>query len=468
MITFACSACQKTLGVRDEYAGKQVRCPGCGRILIAPAAASARPAVAVAEAPPATAKPAAAVQETRASDAGVSGDLNTVYAPAKHAPAQNVAAPIGTALGLETRYTATERERHDPALVDFLGPAQAVDEIGRLGRYRILRILGRGGMGIVFQAEDTMQKRPVALKAIRPALAVGEESRKRFLREGRAMARLQHEHVVRLYEVNEESGVPYIVMELLTGDPLHHRLLREGLLPPAETLRIGREVAEVLAVAHAEGMIHRDIKPENIFLEGSAGRVKLLDFGLVSAIADDSRLTQTGDVMGTPAYMSPEQGRGDKVDCRCDLFSLGVVLYRMSTGKEPFTGAGPLETITAAARETPPAPRMLNAAVPADLSDLIMRLLEKSPNRRGTAQEAVDALTRIERGEPMPAPAPTPAQPAPPVAEFAELPPEIVQSPSPPRSGSGTLLALLIGGVLAALLMCIGIPLLIVVYLFFR
>jgi serine/threonine protein kinase len=326
-------------------------------------------------------------------------------------------------------------------------------------------MLGRGGMGIVFRAEDTLLKRPVALKAVRPSLAADSSVRKRFLREARAMARLQHEHVVRLYEVNEETGVPYLAMEFLTGEPLLQRLQQEQLLPLAETLRIGREVADALAAAHALGLIHRDIKPANIFLEGSDRRVKLLDFGLVGALEEDSRLTQSGAVMGTPAYMAPEQGRGDKVDCRCDLFSLGVVLYSMTTGKEPFTGKDALATITASATETPPAPRTQNPQVPSDLSDLIMRLLTKDPAGRGTAQEAAVALARIERGEPVSAPAPP--QPAPPIAAFAEQPPVVTPGPARPAPGIGKLPVLLIVAILAVLVLCVAIPLSIAALLFF-
>ena len=484
MITFSCSRCQKPLGVRDEYAGRQVRCGGCGQILVAPAAPGALHAVAVAEATPAPetpppetppsetpppakpppAKPRLTTEDTHAFDAVPAGNLNTVYSdPARFSPLPRLAAQIGTAGALETRYAETEENRPDSGVIEFLSPARAADEIGRLGKYRVLSILGRGGMGVVLQAEDTLLKRPVALKAIKPSLAAGAAVRKRFFREARAMARLEHEHVVRLYEVNEEASVPYIAMELLSGEPLQKRLKREPVLPPSEALRIGREVAEVLAVAHAREMIHRDIKPGNIFLEGSAGRVKLLDFGLVSAVEEDSRLTQSGTVLGTPAYMAPEQGRGDRVDCRCDLFSLGVVLYRMSTGREPFVGKDALTTIMAAANDIPPAPRVQNAKLPADLSDLIMRLLAKNPAERGTAEQAVEALTRIQRGEP--ASLPVLAQPAPANTEVAERPPVVIERPARPASGAGTLPWLLIGGILAVLLLCVAVPLVVVVLL---
>src|SRR5262249_27187820 len=205
--------------------------------------------------------------------------------------------------------------------VGFLGPPQEPGELGRLGAYRVLRVLGVGGMGIVFHAEDVQLRRAVALKCLLPALAATSQARQRFLREARAAAAIEHEHVVVIYQVGEDRGIPFLAMQLLQGESLEDRLRREPLLPASQVLRIGREIAVGLAAAHERGLIHRDIKPANVWLEGPQARVKLLDFGLARAVADDTGVSQAGTIVGTPAYMAPEQSRGDPVDARCDLFS---------------------------------------------------------------------------------------------------------------------------------------------------
>ena len=194
------------------------------------------------------------------------------------------------------------------------------------------------------------------------------------------------------------------------GEPLDQRLRREKTLPLAEALRIGREMAEGLAAAPAHRAIHRDIKPGNLWIEAPKGRVKILDFGLARAVAENAHLTQSGAIMGTPAFMAPEQARGEDVDGRCDLFSVGVVLYRLVTGVQPFKGKDTMSTLMALALESPPSPTELSAQVPAELSDLIMRLIEKDRERRiGTADEVATILRTFERRF---APAEAPATPA--------------------------------------------------------
>src|SRR5581483_3887523 len=212
---------------------------------------------------------------------------------------------------------------------DFLAPPEGPDEIGRLGPYRVLAVLGAGGMGIVFRAEDTQLNRAVALKVMLPKLAGTEGARQRFVREAQAAAGVKHDHVVSVYQVGEDRDVPFLAMELLLGESLDQRLRREGKLPLVEVLRLGREIALGLAAAHQRGLIHRDIKPANLWLEAETGRVKLLDFGLARAVGQGNQLTQQGAIIGTPAYMAPEQGQGKSLDHRCDLFSLGCVLYRL-------------------------------------------------------------------------------------------------------------------------------------------
>ena len=193
-------------------------------------------------------------------------------------------------------------------------------------------------MGAVFAAEDPLLERPIALKVMLPHAATAADSRQRFLDEARAAAALQHDHVVAIYQVGEDRGVPFFAMPLLKGETLESRLKRDRLLPAAEAVRIGREIARGLAAAHEGGLIHRDIKPANIWLEQPAARVKILDFGLARPTRRSDNLTQSGTILGTPAYMSPEQAHGQPVDPRSDLFSLGSVLYHLCTGKPPFSG----------------------------------------------------------------------------------------------------------------------------------
>jgi eukaryotic-like serine/threonine-protein kinase len=212
------------------------------------------------------------------------------------------------------------------------------------------------------------------------------------------MAAVHHDHIAAIYQVGEEKGVPFIAMEFFQGTPLD-KWLKQGHKPTvAQVLRIGREIAEALAAAHALGLIHRDVKPGNIWLDSSHGeRVKILDFGLVCAATDDVRLTHAGAVLGTPAYMAPEQARAEKVDARSDLFSLGCVLYRLCSGALPFSGDTTMSLLTALAIDRPKPPRDLNAQVPVELSDLVMSLLEKDPARRpASAQEVVRAIRRLE------------------------------------------------------------------------
>ena len=302
MIAFACSACQAKLSVKDELAGRKGKCPACSRPVVVPSQATLE-----------AGRPVAPPEE---------GDTRTLM----HTPANDPQATQGIA-----RPDATD----DPSLTEFLAPPQADDELGWLGKYRVLSILGHGGMGVVFKAEDPKLRRMVALKAMLPSMARSASGGQRFLREAQAMAAVEHDHIVRIYQVDEERGVPFLAMELLKGEPLDDRLERDGKLPLPEAVRVGRQIAEALDAAHETGLIHRDVKPANVWLEAPTGRVKILDFGLARATSHDVGLTQEGAIIGTPAYMAPEQSRGEAVDYRCDLFSLGCVFYRMLTGVPP-------------------------------------------------------------------------------------------------------------------------------------
>jgi tRNA A-37 threonylcarbamoyl transferase component Bud32 len=284
--------------------------------------------------------------------------------------------------------TTGAADRHDTpsAGQSMLGPPQAPDEIGRLGSYRVLRELGSGGMGTVYEAEDVQLQRRVALKVINPRLAASPAARQALLREARAIAALEHEHVVTVHQAGEVDGVVFLVMQLLRGETLAERLRREGRLPVAEVVRIGREVAAALAGAHAAGLVHRDIKPGNLWLEAPSGRVKVLDFGVVQALNDEP--AQGRGVTGTPAYMAPEQARGEAVGSAADLYSLGCVLYHLATGRPPTAGKTP-QVLDASTADEPLPPHRLNPAIPRRLSDLLLQLLARDPAQRPPTARAV-------------------------------------------------------------------------------
>ncbi len=324
---------------------------------------------------------------------------------------------------------------------DILAPPQGPGEIGRLGGYRVLEILGKGGMGVVLLAHDPHLDRRVALKAMLPGVAARPGAKERFLREARLAAGLHNDHIVTIHQVGEDRGVPFLAMEYLQGTSLDRLLRAGGQLSLARLLRIGREIAHGLAAAHSKGLIHRDIKPGNIWLDETAGRCKILDFGLARAESDDANLTQSGAVVGTPAYMSPEQASGDKaVDARADLFSLGCILYRMCTGDVPFKGETTMGVLMALGTRTPPPPRQLNANVPEALSDLIVQLLQKDPDRRPrSAREVITRLQAIEQNlDATVITTDAPASASPPAAsvETADLPappPPLAPAPQPRR-----------------------------------
>ena len=296
--------------------------------------------------------------------------------------------------------TKSNRDDVVDELVELWQPSQLADEIGRMGGYRILKLLGSGGMGAVFLAEDSKLHRMVALKVMRPRVAANPDAAERFLREARAAAALRHDHILTIYHVGEADGVPFLATEYLEGESLEDRLRRESPLPTSDVLRIGREIAEGLSVAHAKGFIHRDIKPANVWLEHRStlpDRVKLLDFGLARSVEGESQLTSSGMILGTPSYMAPEQANCDVIDTRADLFSLGVVLYRMTTGKLPFPGTKAMEILRSLATVTPTSPRSINHEIPSGLSKLIDQLLAKDRDGRpAAAAEVAEKLAAVE------------------------------------------------------------------------
>lgn len=279
--------------------------------------------------------------------------------------------------------------------LSFLAPSTRQDSLGRLGHYEILQVLGKGGFGIVFRAFDDVLQRVVAIKVMAPHAAALSPARKRFLRETRSSAQVRHENVVQIYEVGEQP-LPFFAMEFIPGETLQQKLDRCGPLEVLEILRIGRQIAEGLAAAHACDLIHRDIKPGNILLEGGQHKAKITDFGLARTAADAS-ISQSGLIAGTPMFMSPEQALGQKVDQRADLFSLGSVLYQMTTGRPPFRAPTTLAVLKRVAEEAPrPIPEII-PETPDWLCGIVTKLHAKNPEERfQSAREVADLLADCE------------------------------------------------------------------------
>lgn len=280
-----------------------------------------------------------------------------------------------------------------PAL-NFLSPSDNPAMLGRLGEFEVLEFIGRGGMGVVLKGYDHELNRFVAIKVLGPHYAENGAARRRFAREAQAAAAVVHQHVVAIHAVDATHQPPYFVMAYVPGEALQQRLDREGPLSIEDVLRIGQQVAEGLAAAHAQGLVHRDIKPSNILLERNVERVLLTDFGLARAV-DDASLTQSGIIAGTPQYMSPEQARGESIDARADLFSLGSVLYALLSGHPPFRAESPYGVLRRVTDDEPRPLREVNPEVPEWLDAFIRRLLAKRAEERwATASVVTDLLTQ--------------------------------------------------------------------------
>ncbi len=302
--------------------------------------------------------------------------------------------------------TDAEARATEEALADIqimLQPSTETEFLGRVGVYEISSVLGRGGMGIVFKAFDTALHRPVAIKVLSPQLATSSRARRRFMREARAVAGINHPNVVTIHSVDEQGGLPYLVMEFVSGRTLRERLKISPPLDHLSVVRISVQIADGLAAAHRHGIIHRDIKPGNVLLEDGVERVKISDFGLALVTMDLTHLTSAGQTVGTPGYMSPEQVTGKGIDARNDLFGLGCVMYAMVTGSSPFRGTHPMEIAHRIVKHKPTALHRKDLSVPKRFSDVVSRLLEKDPNRRyQTADEVCDMLRQqlaVARGE---------------------------------------------------------------------
>ncbi|MEL6108195.1 MAG: serine/threonine-protein kinase [Planctomycetota bacterium] len=263
--------------------------------------------------------------------------------------------------------------------------------------FRVDRLIGEGGMGFVFEAVDTRLKRPVALKLVKPDASTGASGYQRFLREARLMASIQHENMVTIFDVGHVGDFPFLAMELLEGETLESRLTRERRVPPATVTGIVRQICRGLRAAHREGIVHRDIKPSNLWLQAPDDTVKILDFGL--ARDTSSALTQAGSLLGTPKYLSPEQARGEPVDVRTDLYSLGVTAYRMLSGQLPFDEPTTTQQLSAIVAKRPKSIGTLCPGLPDELIHVIDGLLAKEPEDRPADAESVirllDAIVEV-------------------------------------------------------------------------
>jgi serine/threonine-protein kinase len=266
------------------------------------------------------------------------------------------------------------------------------------GRYELNHLIARGGMAEVYRAHDRLLNRPVALKVLFPELSIDRSFVERFRREAQAAANLSHPNIVPVFDWGEDSGTYFIVMEFVDGRPLSSILKTAGPLAADRTAEIAAPVAAALGYAHKHGVVHRDVKPGNVLITDD-GQVKVTDFGIARAVNTEESLTQTGAVMGTATYFSPEQAEGMGVDSRTDIYSLGVVLFEMVTGRPPFLGDTPVAVASKHVRDHPPSPRELNPSIPPTFEAIILKAMDKNPDfRYATSEELRADLLRFNEG----------------------------------------------------------------------
>jgi eukaryotic-like serine/threonine-protein kinase len=288
--------------------------------------------------------------------------------------------------------TASYAKGSPLVVISGLKPSQETGALGDLGEYTIREVIGYGGMGTVLKAWDKRLSRVVAIKVLHPHLAMNGAARVRFAREAQTVASISHPNVVPIHDVADDNSQPYIVMGFVSGGSLQDKLDRDGPLSLEESLRIGLQIAEGLEAAHSHGLVHRDIKPANILLEARWQRVLITDFGLARAL-DDASITASGHLAGTPQYMSPEQSRGERIDHRSDLFSLGSVLYAMLSGRPPFRAESAVAVMQMVDKERARAVHEIQDRLPFWANQLIERFHAKNPNERiSTAVEASDLI----------------------------------------------------------------------------
>ncbi len=335
-----CASCGRQLGPDDHY------CPGCGT-------------------------PTLLNGDPDATIVDGEGSEDSIEIPAPGEVAEPAASPTGTDFNARLRH--------------ILGT-----------EYELLSMLGQGGFARVYKARDRRLDRIVAIKVIRPDLVGKKLFTESFRTEGIALAKLRHPGIVPIYDIRERGGLIYYIMPFVEGTSLEARLNR-GRLPPYESRRILSELTDALAAAHRVKMVHLDIKPDNVFLEGDLQKVLLMDFGTAMAVTEQIEESSGGPVVGTPAYMSPEQAQGlPEIDHRSDIYSLGALGYRMLMGRPPFSGRNSTEVLEKHVNSTPVPIRDINPTIPKDFADAIMRCLEKDPwDRFHTAKELETALQSV-------------------------------------------------------------------------
>ncbi|HQR47101.1 MAG TPA: serine/threonine-protein kinase, partial [Thermoanaerobaculia bacterium] len=276
---------------------------------------------------------------------------------------------------------ASGAKKRSGGLAESMVGLAALPEGTEIGsRYRVVKLLGRGGMGAVYRCRDEELQRDVALKVIRPEIAADPDVLDRFKREIQLSSRITHRNVLRVYDLGEADGVRFLTMEFVEGDDLSNLLRKAGSFPVSRLVHLFRQVCEGLKAAHDEGVVHRDLKPQNVMVDAE-DRVHLTDFGLAKNLGGTA-MTELGAVMGTPAYMSPEQVRGEAVDRRADIYSLGVILYEMASGQTPFSGGSVYEVMMRRLTTAPKPITELNASIPAYLRKIMERCLAVDPAAR--------------------------------------------------------------------------------------
>ncbi|HEY5281773.1 MAG TPA: serine/threonine-protein kinase, partial [Polyangia bacterium] len=289
-------------------------------------------------------------------------------------------------------------------------------------RYRVMRLLGQGGMGAVYLAYDQDLGRQVALKLVKPELMVYPGAMERFRQELLLASKISHRNVLRIHDLGDANGMKFISMAYVDGEDLHQVLVREGKLPLGRMLAIARQLCAAMDAAHSEGVAHRDMKPQNVML-GKDDLVFVTDFGLAKSVGDVNGMTQSGEMLGTPRYMAPEQVEAKNVDGRTDIYALGLIFYEMLTGDVPFSAETTLQLMYKRANETPPAPKTVAFEIPDWLNDIVMKCLERDPaNRYQSAREILDDID---------------AQRKPPVSPVDESRVAVSTTPPAPDAGQG-------------------------------
>lgn len=341
-----------------------------------------------------------ALQQLAANDAGWR-DVGSVLREESHSDLRTAQENERTEIQLRPEALNSEIDDDDiegmsprgtDFIVDFLQPSECRESLGRLGSIEIRAFIGQGAHGIVLKGYQEELNRVVAVKVIAPHLASIPAARKRFSREAKAAAAIVHPNVMPILHVDSSGQLPFLVMPYYDCESLQERIERHGEFSLADVLRIGVQVANGLAAAHAQGLVHRDVKPANILMERGVERVMLTDFGLARTV-DDATLTRSGLIAGTPHYMSPEQARGDSVDSRSDLFSLGSVLYAMITGRPPFRAETTYGILRRVTDESVRSVREINSEIPEWLDAIVLKLLQKSAGERfASAAEVAGVL----------------------------------------------------------------------------